>query len=418
MIVVVGAGITGLAIAEEVVARGEEVMVLEASPRVGGVIHSAEIDGHVVDWGPQRGRLTPPFKARVERLGLQDDLLLAPDGIGLLVYARGRLRRVPLDVSGLLASDALSVPGRLRLLGEFVSGGARPGESVRDYFVRKFGREAYLTLAAPLFGGLYASDPAEMDVEIALAPLLRRLGVKRSLLARGLRAAGGPTPRACSFRGGMEQLPQAMARALGDRVVTETPVRRLKPNGARWTVESTDAVGPLDARAVVLATPAAETARLLETTSPDASSAVASLGHNPLAIVHLTSDFDVSAMGFQVAFEKEHGPLRGITFQHALFGRDRLFTAFLGGATCPEIVQRDDADVARAAEQAFERTTGQPADTVSVYRTRMPAWDRSWRAIQDLAIPAGLHVAGSWHARPGIPGRFAEAHSVAERLVS
>ena len=51
MIVVVGGGITGLAIGWELDRAGTDVLVLEATERAGGVIRSAEVDGRVLDWG-------------------------------------------------------------------------------------------------------------------------------------------------------------------------------------------------------------------------------------------------------------------------------------------------------------------------------------------------------------------------------
>jgi oxygen-dependent protoporphyrinogen oxidase len=52
-VVVVGAGLAGLAAASELVRRGFDVTVLEASGRVGGRMTSDEIDGVVIDRGAQ-----------------------------------------------------------------------------------------------------------------------------------------------------------------------------------------------------------------------------------------------------------------------------------------------------------------------------------------------------------------------------
>src|SRR5690606_39838895 len=90
--------------------------------------------------------------------------------------------------------------GKARLLMEPLTGGVRREETVARYLTRKLGREAYERVAGPLFGGLYASDPADMLVRHSLAGLLRELGVRRSLTRamrrrRGGAAALGPCPR-------------------------------------------------------------------------------------------------------------------------------------------------------------------------------------------------------------------------------
>jgi oxygen-dependent protoporphyrinogen oxidase len=51
-VVVVGGGIAGLATAFELMRRGIPFLVVEAGPRPGGVILSEEIDGFVIDGGP------------------------------------------------------------------------------------------------------------------------------------------------------------------------------------------------------------------------------------------------------------------------------------------------------------------------------------------------------------------------------
>ena len=66
MIVAVGGGITGLALGWELQRLGADFVVVEASERAGGVIRSAEVDGHVLDWGPQRIRLTRDLASLVD----------------------------------------------------------------------------------------------------------------------------------------------------------------------------------------------------------------------------------------------------------------------------------------------------------------------------------------------------------------
>ncbi len=64
----------------------------------------------------------------------------------------------------------------------------------------------------------------------------------------------------------------------------------------------------------------------------------------------------------------------------------------------------------------FRRTTGADARVLSLAHERMPAWDRSWRGLGDIRLPSGLRIAGNWWSRPGLPGRLAEASSLAGQL--
>jgi oxygen-dependent protoporphyrinogen oxidase len=414
MIAVVGGGISGLALGWELARLGEPFVVLEASDRAGGVIRSAEVAGRVLDWGPQRLRLTKKVSDLVTALSLDRELLVAPD-LPLLVYVRGRLRTVPFSLLAFATTDALTPSAKLRAIVEPLTAAARPRESVADYFTRKLGREFYETLAGPLYGGLYASDPADMEVELSLAHTLRELRVGRSLTLRFLRSGGRiQPPPAASFLSGIEALPRALARNLGAKLVLASPVRELRRRGAGWSAR-TDG-GSFDARAVVLTTPAATTAELLERESPAAASALRDLRYNPLAVVHLDAHVPRRAMGFQVAFSERGRLLRGVTFNECLFGRPRLCTAYLGGSAHPEVESMGAEELGAAAVRELRSSTGVDARVLSVEGARMPAWDRSWLSLRGVELPSGVHVAANWWSRPGVVGRLAEAERLALEL--
>ena len=415
MIVIVGGGISGLALGLELAARGADFVIFEAEARVGGVIRSGRVDGHLLDWGPQRTRLTRGMVELIERLGLRAQLVTAPPGLDMFVYRDARLRRVPFTVGDFLTSDVVSPAAKARLVLEPLTAGPDPEESVARYFTRKVGREVYETLVGPLYGGLYGSDPADMVVGLSLLHVLREFGVGRSLVMKLLRAGGRiAAPPACSFQDGMATLTTGIAASLGKRVQMGTPVRELRPQGGGWSV-ATDGE-TLAAAAVVLAVPASVAAALLLPLSDDVSRRVGSLHYNPLAVVHLHAETPLSGLGFQVSFA-EALALRGVTFNDSLFGRAHVYTAYLGGGAHPEVERLDDATLGRIAAEEFRLCTGFESRPLAVAREEMPAWDRSWSALDGLRLPPGLHVTANWESRPGIPGRLARARELARDLV-
>lgn len=416
MIAVVGAGITGLALGRELDRLGVEFVVLEASDRPGGVIRSAEVDGRVLDWGPQRLRLTGTMEGLLGDLGLADELIVAPPDLPLWIYRDGRLRDVPMSFGRFVTSNIVGIGAKCRLLLEPFTRSADPGERVSTYFRRKVGDELYEAVIAPLYGGLYASDPADMQMDLSLMHVLREFGVRRSLLLPLLRRGGRvEPPRACTLRGGMQALPAALAAALGHRLRLDSPVLDVARSGDGWQLKTGD--GNLCAEAVVLTTPAPVTAGLLRTAAPGAGDAIARLRYNPLAVVHLDAETDLRGMGFQVALSETERVLRGVTFNDSMFGRTNLYTAYMGGARNPEVVELDDTALAALAVSEFRHCTGYDASPLAVARERIPAWDVSWNAIRDLELPGGLHVAANWRSRPGLPGRLAEATRMAHLLV-
>ena len=422
MIAIVGGGISGLALGRELAARGADFVLLEAESRVGGVIRSGRVEDRLLDWGPQRARLTHAFATLIDEIGLRDQLVTAPADLDLFVYRSGRLRCVPFGVAEFLRSDIVGPLAKLRAALEPLTPGPDPEESVARYFSRKLGREVYEALVGPLYGGLYASDPAQMRVGLSLQHALDEFGVGRSLLLRLLRGGGAVRPpRACSFSDGMQALPDALGRDLGGRVHTATPVLGLRRcagtdgSGAETTWSVQIEGGALDAAQVVLAVPADVAARLLQPIAATAGR-IARLRYNRLGVVHLLARTDLRGMGFQVSIG-EPLALRGVTFNDSLFGRKGVYTAYLGGGEHPDVAQLDDDALARLAVEEFRHCTGYDSRPLAVAREAMPAWDHTWSALTNLRVPRGLHVTANWESRPGLPGRFARARALADLLV-
>ncbi len=414
MIAIVGGGLTGLVLAHQLAKSDVPHVVLEAAERPGGVIRSGRVRGHLLEWGPQRARLTASLRELVAELGIEEEVITAPPGLPLFVYHGGKLRRVPFSIREFLASDLLGWRGKARILLEPLTGGPRPGESVADFLIRKVGRDAYQHLVGPLYGGLYASDPADMVVELSLGHVLREFAIGRSLLLPLLRRGGSiAPPLACSFREGMQTLPDALYRRNQQNVRLGEAVRGLVRRGGGYVLELDN--GMVEAESVVLTAPAPASARLLREVAPEAAERIARLNYNPLAVVHLRAETDLVGLGYQVSLAEDLHT-RGVTWNDSLFGRRNVYTAYLGGAKSPEVVRRSDAELGEIAVREFRQAVGHDAEVLSVERERMPAWDRSWFALQGLTLPPGIRIAANWQSRPGIPGRLAQAGQLAAEL--
>ena len=421
MIAIIGGGISGLALGHYLGQAGLEHVVLEEEDSAGGVMRTRHLGSLPLDLGPQRTRLTKDLAALVDDLGLRDELLTAPRALPLWVFKEGRLRRVPLTAGDALRTDLLSWGGKLRMLREPFTAGPGPDESVADFFTRKFGEEAYRSFLGPLYGGLYASDPARMKARHGLSVTLAEFGVRGSLLLAALRVglrAREEIPTV-TFREGLDALPKALARRAGARLRLGTPVEALERRGAGYLLRlGGRARGPhLLADRVVLALPAPAASALLGLVAPEAAERIGRLRYNRLAVVHLRSRCELSGYGYQVAFG-ESLETRGVTWNASIFGRDGVYTAYLGGMKNPALVDWADEPLAALAAEEFTRATRCAAEALLVSRTYIPAWDESWDALSGLELPAGVDVCVNWSARPGIPGRVVQARRLAERLAN
>lgn len=392
------------------------VTVFEASGRVGGVIRSSGTRGQVREYGPQRLRLTPSLSELVAGLGLHDTMLRAPDDAPIYMVRGGRRQAVPRSIRALWTAPLLSPAGRLRVMLEPLTRSVKPGETVAAALSRKFGDEAYRVILGPLFGGLYGSDPSSMRAADSLSGFVARAGFPRSLLLHGLRlTAVGRAPAAISFRNGLGELPDALARSLGGDLRLECPVTSMVRMDAGWVLDAGGSEhGPFDH--VMLAVPADAAGHALRFVAPEAADRLADLVYNRLAIVHLRADGSpIPGFGYQVAFGE---PLetRGVTFNDWLFDREGIVTVFLGGAGNPQLPDWPDDRIAAIAESEFREITGRSAEALEVSRPRMPAFDESWKALDGLELPDGVSLCAGYMGRPGVTGRLAQAERMAMKL--
>ena len=146
-VIIIGAGISGLSCAWRLKKLGVEAVILESTSRPGGVIRTENVEGYQIEWGPNSIQPAPAALRLIDEAGLWDDLLPPNPNIPRYVYLNGRLRKVPFGI--------LSFGGISRILSEpFIRSKSPKDESVRDFFVRRFGRQAHDRLVGPMLIGI------------------------------------------------------------------------------------------------------------------------------------------------------------------------------------------------------------------------------------------------------------------------
>lgn len=418
---IVGAGITGLAATHYLRQRGVEVVTLEATDRAGGVIRSDRVEGRVLEYGPQRVRLTAELGTLISDLDLEDDVLIADEHLPLYVYGDGTLRRVPRSIPEFLRTDALSRRGKLRVLLEPFTADAHPGAFAGPLLERKFGREAYRSIIDPLLSGVYAADPAEMPADHALDPLLRAEARHGSLLRAAMHRAWNGADRSppISFREGLETLPRVLAATHQDAIRFNEPVGRIREGAGGEGFEILLASDELHVDAVVLTVPARTAWALLSGLRGAHVDPINALTYSPIVIVHLLADIAADGFGYQVRRDADLHT-RGVTWNQSLFDREGVFTAFLGGNADRRILDWKTDRLARTAQTEFAAVMDAPADVldVTVLQSAIPAYDRSWTGLSSLEFPEGITLATNYTGRVGVTGRLREASRVADRLAT
>jgi len=418
-VAVVGGGIGGLAVTHYLAERDVDVVCVEADGQPGGVVRSERVEGRVLEWGPQRVRLTPAIAGLVDALDLRGDLLEADGDLPLYVYVDDALREVPRSPSAFLRTGLLSWPAKLRLLAEPLTAPITPEERAAEAFRRKVGEETYRNVVEPLFGGIYGSDPAVMPAEHSLDRLMALEDRAGSLLRAALsRLLGdGDVPPPVSFADGLQTLPRALYRAHEPYVHLDAPVDRVTddPDDDGYVLQAADRSITVDH--LVVTVPAPVAASILEGLDGATVEPLADLTYNSLALVYLESAFDEPGFGYQVRRDEALETL-GVTWNDSLFDRDGVYTAFFGGMHDPDVVDRPDEKLGAVAGREFEAVTGAQADVLAVRKLprALPAYDTSWAALDEVDLPDGVDLVTNYTGRVGVPSRVREARGLAAEI--
>jgi oxygen-dependent protoporphyrinogen oxidase len=279
----------------------------------------------------------------------------------------------------------------LRLLSEFFVPARRQSgdESLADFAVRRFGREAFERLIQPLVGGIYTADPYRLSMNATMARFAAMEHQYGSLI-RSAFAARQPATSSlekhhdAGARYGLFVAPQLGMQQLVDAIAARLPPRSVRlgcrvqsmtrQGDEAWHLQVSQRDGhvqQLDAQAVILAVPAPQAAKLLVTTHPalaqeieaipHASTAVAILGCSRQSVAHRLNGF-----GFVVPLVERRRILAAsfssIKFPRRAPDNHLLLRVFIGGACQPEALQHSNDELLAIAKQELRELIGLQGD--------------------------------------------------------
>lgn len=360
-VVVVGGGITGLVAAHEIHRRGREVLLLEASPRCGGVIRSERDGDWLVEAGPN-SLLDTSGKVRslLTELGLEQRAVKAgAEARNRYVLCRGRTVPLPTSPGSFLLTPLFSPLAKLRLVTEpwRARGPADGNESIADFTRRRLGREFLDYAVDPFVTGIYAGDPDYLTVGAAFPKLHALEQTHGSLLRAALArrsSATGPRGGILSFPEGLGELVSSLSDRLGPVIRTGarvTSVERRQDGVWEVTLHNGESVECGELR---IALPPLALARLRIHRAQGTSFSFERMGHVPHPpVVSLFLGYKREAVahpldGFGLLCPwKEGRRILGVLFSSTLFpGRaptgSVALTVLLGGVRQPEITRLDD----------------------------------------------------------------------------
>ncbi len=440
-VAVIGAGVSGLACAHDLAARGLKVQILERQQHTGGNAHSLRFDGFLMELGPTTlNAALPEAGARLDALGLSH--LTIPLGAGVqkryLRDASG-LHGISTHPLGFFMSDYLSPTARLSLLAEGLRRRRRRGgdETVHGFVRRRFGREFADKVIEPMAAGIFMGDAHRLSINGAF-PKLAEMEQRYGSVLRGILAAkrhSEPGRALFSWPEGIATLPRALAAQMRAQVRCGTTVTRISRSAGEFRIE-TARHGTLNARAVVLAVQPHVVADLIAPLDADAGRAAAGIAAPPVAVVFFgyrraQVAHPLDGLGF-LSTRRPDQAISGGQFASTMFtGRAPdghvAISCYVGGARRPDLALLPAPELIDLVRAELSDLLGITGDAVMTRAHHWPrglpqytlghAQRRDVLSTSSARLP-GLHVTGNFLTGVSVTHCLASARLTATRVAA
>ena len=349
---------------------------------------------------------------------------------------------------GFLTSKLFTLRAKLALIREPFVPARRDGveESIAQFVERRLDREFLDQAIDALVAGIYAGDPRKLSLQQAfprLAALEEKYGsmIKGQFFGARERKRTGEVAKdrapKFSFDEGLQVLPDALGKQLGDACCLNTSVTGLTQTPSGWSVDSLGPEGPTrsDHQAVIYAGTAYRLAELQVDTHPALDfSEFSQVRYPPVASVVLgfrREDVAHPCRGFGMLIPRVEGfNILGAIFSSSLFPNRApaghlALTCYVGG-------ERQPALAALPPEKLFPLVTGdlrrllgvrgEPVFAHSVFWPRaIPQYNVGYGRFRALLTEIeekapGLHFAGSYRDGVSLSDSIVSGAGMAERV--
>ncbi len=401
-VVILGAGISGLALAWFLRRRGVSVLIIEKSTRTGGWIQTVEKDGFLFELGPHscraagNGYITLQL---VEELGLQNQIVIAdPAARKKYLFVDKTLAQLPTNplffpfsslTRGLLTAaihDWRTPPNACK------------DESIYDFMARRFSVEIAEKLVDPIVSGIYAGDMRRLSIASCF-PAIHQLEQQYGSVTRGLFSKRKPKEPVSafvrnaqragifSFRNGMETLTDELSKRLNASIVTSCFPKNLHFDSKGVDIELSN--GQMTRASHLISTlPAHSLANLLAPYQQKLAGMLQEIESASVAMVHCGYRQQVlkkSGFGYLIP-SQENEKILGVIWDSCVFpGQNRhpsetRLTVMMGGSHRPELCAFDEQARATAALQSIEKHLGVKTKPDVVHHAI------AWRAIPQYHV--------------------------------
>lgn len=457
-IAIIGGGIAGLTAAYELSQLSKngakvEVVLFEASSRLGGIVETVREGGFVMECGPDAWVTEKPWARELaEELGLGDEVISSNDAARkTYVLMDGQLKAMPdgmrmmvpanldaLDQSELFSAEAKQAyHNEVNRAAELKASGPQQDESVAAFVQRHFGDEVLEKIGAPLLRGVFGGDVTTLSVRAVMAPFVAMEQEHGSLISamqtRIAAKKSNDTAIFTTLRSGLGTLIDRMVAAIPTNWIRlGATVNSISRNGESWTIKTSRTEETFDE--LVIAAPA-QIARQLMQPIDSASAKLIEIDASSAVVVAFgfpdATEFSVPpGFGFLVP----QGPeslLMACTFMDQKFAdrvpqNGRLVRAFFGGKPAERLMRCGNDETATVARLELAHILGPlPKPQVTVVRrwpNSLPQYavghlDRMMELENRVRKLGKLWLLGNGYRGVGLPDLIRDARAVARQVV-
>lgn len=386
-IVILGAGISGLATAYLLNKYGFDVTILEKKKEVGGSMESVCDNNFLFDRGPNSGLETTPLIGQlVDEIGLRDQMVYANKiGNKRYILRNNQLYPLPMSPPAFLKTKLFSASAKLRLMAEPFISRSKDGyyQSIAEFVKRRLGKEFLDYAINPFVAGVYAGNPEDLSVKSAFPKLYELeekyggliVGTIKSIKERKQRAEKSKqSAKMFSFKDGMQAFPSAVAKILDSKVITSAEVNVIKKleDGFKVNFKSGNIDESIECDGVLSTVPAYAASEIFKPFDEKLTEHLNNIYYPPVLVLYLGyNETDIKqpldGFGFLIP-AKEKKSFLGAIWSSVLFPNrapdgQASFTLFIGGSRNPEIGNIDKEIIFKKARGEFEsimKITGEP----------------------------------------------------------
>ncbi len=449
-IVIIGAGLTGLAIAHYLIKVGFSVAVIEKENRTGGVINSHHEEGFLYESGPNTGVISWPEVAELfEELKPNCKLITAnPKAKRRLIWKGKKWNAIPSGLFSAIATPLFTLNDKFRVLGEpWRKPGSNPMENLSDFVCRRLGKSFLDYVVDPFVSGVYAGKTDYLIPKYAL-PKLYNLEQKygsfiKGSMAKAKEKKNNPrlqkaTKEVFSAEGGLQRLTDALAQSVGEtNIFTSCEGTNINQseNGYLTKTKYEGKEIEITSKYVVTTTGAFTLPELLPFINHETLKPITNLQYAKIVQVILGYNkwqgCNIKAFGGLVP-SKEKRKILGVLFTSSFFeGRapegGALLSVFMGGTRMPEQYDfRDDEIIGILKTEIPEmmQLNSFNPDMLKIFRYRNAIAQygadskERFETIEKLEEKyQGLFLAGSMRNGIGMADRIKQAKTIVDKIM-